>query len=254
MGVPCDGSFGRGIIARTMAAILDRSPYIAMSQLLDNVMWHALSGPHAAFAVGTAEARRYAPGFSPIAGFVDAARPDFAALAAYCAPGERFYCSGWSGAAPAGWRVDLEATIVKMVWQGGLPTDDEAPEAIRLAARHVAAALALAELTHPGPFAPRTIELGDYFGRFDGDRLVAMAGERMRAGDLCEISGVCTHPEAQGRGLARRLMLKLIRRELRRGETPFLHVMHDNHGARRLYQRMGFRDHQEAVVRVVALC
>lgn len=225
-----------------------------MSQLLDNVMWHALSGAHAGFAIGTAAARRYAPGFSPIAGFADAARPDFAALAPFCAPGERFYCSGWSGAAPAGWRVDLEATIVKMVWHGELPADDAAPEAIRLDPTHVPAALALAELTHPGPFAPRTIELGEYFGCFDGDRLLAMAGERMRAGDLREISGVCTHPDAQGGGLARRLVLKLIRREMLRGETPFLHVMHDNHGARRLYQRMGFRDRQEAMVRVVALC
>ncbi len=225
-----------------------------MSSLLDNVMWHALSGPHAVFAVGTAEARRYAPGFTPIAGFADAARPDFAALAAFCASGERFYCSGWSGPVPAGWRVDLEATIVKMVWEGGLPAGDEAPEAIRLETSNVPAALALAELTHPGPFAPRTIELGEYFGFFDGDRLVAMAGERMHAGELREISGVCTHPDAQGRGLARRLVLKLIRREMLRGETPFLHVMHDNQGARRLYQRMGFRDRQEAVVRVVALC
>ena len=89
--------------------------------------------------------------------------------------------------------------------------------------------LALALLTKPGPFGPRTIELGEYFGYFDdGDRLIAMAGERMAAAGLHEISGVCTHPEHQGRGLARRLMLKLIRRQLLRGETPFLHVMRAN--------------------------
>jgi len=226
----------------------------SMRQLLDNIMWHALSGPHARFAIGTSEARRYAPGFSPIVGFADAGRPDFAALAAYCVPGERFYCTGWSGVVPAGWRVDLESTIVRMVWQGDQPVADEAPEAALLGPAHLLAALALAELTHPGPFASRTMELGDYFGCFDGDRLLAMAGERMHAGDLREISAVCTHPAAQGRGLARRLMLKLIRRQMLRGETPFLHVMHDNHGARRLYERMGFRDHQQAVVRVVSLC
>jgi len=217
-------------------------------------MWHALSGPQSAFAIGTCEARRYAPGFSPIVGFADAARPDFAALAGFCAPGERFYCSGWSGDAPAGWRVEFETTIVKMVWEGELPAVDDAPEAVRLGPEHVAQALALAELTHPGPFARRTMELGDYFGCFDGDRLLAMAGERMHAGDLREISGVCTDPEAQGRGLARRLVSKLVRRQMQRGETPFLHVLHDNHGARRLYQRMGFSDHRQDVIRVVALC
>src|SRR5437763_1681406 len=70
---------------------------------------------------------------------------------------------------------------------------------------------------------------------------------------LREISGVCTDPDFQGRGLARRLMLKLIRREVERGETPFLHVMRANDGARRLYRGMGFGEYAEAVVRVVSL-
>ena len=30
--------------------------------------------------------------------------------------------------------------------------------------------------TNPGPFGIRTIELGEYFGVFDGAQLVAMAG------------------------------------------------------------------------------
>jgi len=63
---------------------------------------------------------------------------------------------------------------------------------------------------------------------------------------------VCTHPDAQGRGLARRLMAKLIRRQMQRGETPFLHVMRDNARARALYERMGFRVYRESVVRVLS--
>jgi predicted GNAT family acetyltransferase len=61
-----------------------------------------------------------------------------------------------------------------------------------------------------------------------------MAGERMAAPGLHEISGVCTHPAHQGRGYARWLMLKLIRRQLLRGETPFLHVMRANEAAQGL--------------------
>ena len=74
----------------------------------------------------------------------------------------------------------------------------------------------------------------------------------MRAGSLREISGVCTHPDFQRRGLARRLMNKLIRRETERGETPCLHVMRDNRKAARLYERMGFRLHRESLVRVIS--
>jgi ribosomal protein S18 acetylase RimI-like enzyme len=220
--------------------------------MLDNIFWNTLDGLHRHLSSGTPQARRYAPGFSPIVGFPDAGRPDFAALAPFCQPGERFYCDAWSGPAPEGWRIDAESTMYRMVWDGAMPGVDEAPDAVPLGAEHAAQALALALLTRPGPFGPRTIELGDYFGYFDGEQLVAMAGERMAAPALREISGVCTHPDHQGRGYARRLMLKLIRHQLQRGETPFLHVMRANEAAHGLYRRMGFRDYCETVVRVVA--
>jgi ribosomal protein S18 acetylase RimI-like enzyme len=223
-----------------------------MEHLLDHITWRTLSGPHARFSSGTDEARRYAKGFSPIVGFADPQRPDFDALAAYCEAGEHFYTDGWSGAAPAGWQIDVESTMFKMVWAAAPPSGDAAPDAVPLGPAHAAQALELAELTRPGPFGPRTIELGEYFGFFEGGRLVAMAGERMHAGAMREISGVCTRPEQQGRGLARRLMLELVRRQMARGETPFLHVMRDNANARRLYARMGFRDYKESVVRVVS--
>ena len=58
-----------------------------MKQLLDNIVWHTLAGPHMKFSAGTRGARRYAAGFSPIVGFADAERPDFDALAPYCQPG-----------------------------------------------------------------------------------------------------------------------------------------------------------------------
>jgi len=222
-----------------------------MDHLLDNIFWNTLSGMHAHLSAGTGTARRYAPGFSPIVGFPDPRQPDFAALAPFCEAGERFYCDAWSGPAPAGWRIEAESTMYRMVWDGDTPERDEAPDAIPLGKEHAEQALALALLTRPGPFGPRTIELGEYFGYVDGGKLIAMAGERMAAPGLREISGVCTHPDAQGRGYARRLMLKLIRRQLLRGETPFLHVMRTNEAAHGLYLRMGFRDYCETVVRVV---
>jgi ribosomal protein S18 acetylase RimI-like enzyme len=223
-----------------------------MLDLLDNVTWHALSGPHARFAAGEGTVRRYAKGFSPILGLEDPDRPDFDTLARYCEPGEHFYAERWAGDAPSGWRIDAETTMFKMVWDAGIPPPDPGLDAVPLAATHAAEAFALTTLTRPGPFGIRTIELGQYLGVFADGALVAMAGERMQAGALREISGVCTHPSFQGRGLARRLMNELLRRELARGETPFLHVMRDNALARDLYRRMGFRDHREVVVRVLA--
>jgi ribosomal protein S18 acetylase RimI-like enzyme len=223
-----------------------------MNQLLDNITWFSLTGHQAAYASGENKARRYATGFSPIVGFADARRPDFASLAAYCQPDEHLYCPEWEGEPPAGWSIHLEKSLFRMVWEGTMPEADEFPDAVRLGPQHAARALELAQLTNPGPFGPRTIELGEYFGWFEGGRLAAMAGERMHAGQLREVSGICTHPDFRGRGLARRLTLKLIRREMQRGETPFLHVMGDNPDARRLYRKMGFRDYCETRLRVIS--
>ena len=224
-----------------------------MGHPLDNIFWNCLDGPHRHLSTGTGQARRYAPGLSPIVGFPDPQHPDFAALRPFCTPGEQFYCDVWSGPAPDGWRIDVDAKMFRLVWDGGPgPADDPAPDAVPLGAGHADEALALARLTRPGPFGPRTLELGDYFGCFDGGRLVAMAGERTTAGPYREISGVCTHPDYQGRGYAKRLMQKVIQRQLARGEIPFLHVMSANRAAHDFYLRMGFRDYCETVVRVVS--
>jgi GNAT superfamily N-acetyltransferase len=222
-----------------------------MGSLLDNIFWNCLSGPHARFATGTGAVRRYAPGFSPIIGAEDAEHPDFAALETLCPPGEPIYIDVWSGPAPRGWEIEKDARMFKMVWDGPPPDDDVAPDAVLLKPEHAAQAVALTQLTNPGPFGIRTPELGDYFGYFENGRLIAMAGERTCAQGLREISGICTHPDFQGRGLARKLTLKLVYRHHQRGLRTFLHVMTHNTGARRLYAKMGFRDHLETTVRVI---
>lgn len=218
---------------------------------LDNIVWHCLTGMHAQFASGTGTIRRFARGFSPIVGFADFAHPDLAALAPYCDAGEHFYCIAWPGAIGSGWALTADAPGLQLVWDAPAPAADDAFAAVRLQASDVPAMQALVALTQPGPFAERTIELGEYYGVFVDGELVAMAGERMGVGTFREISGVCTRPGFQGRGLARRLVEKLVRLQLARGQTPFLHVMADNHNAHRLYQRMGFRLRARMMLRVI---
>ena len=223
-----------------------------MSDLLDNITWHTLSGPHAHLSTGNNKVRRYAAGFSAIVSFPEPQNPDFEALATICDINEQIYCPEWSGAAPKGWSIHVQKRAFRMVWQGTLPPTDAFPDAVPLGPEHADLALDLAELTNPGPFGLRTIELGDYFGWFEDGRLAAMAGERMHAGVYREVSGICTHPDFRGRGLARRLTLKLIRRLMERDEIPFLHVMADNTAALQLYRDMGFRDYCETTLRIIS--
>ena len=115
----------------------------------------------------------------------------------------------------------------------------------------VPAMIELATLTEPGPFRERTIELGNFYGIFESDRLLAMAGQRMRVPGFVEVSAVCTHPDARGRGYAGMVMSEVIRDIIAEGATPFLHAFADN-PAVRLYERLGFthrRSFQLAVIK-----
>jgi predicted GNAT family acetyltransferase len=119
------------------------------------------------------------------------------------------------------------------------PAPVEGPPLLELGGDDVPEMLALAELTQPGPFGPRTLELGRYIGIRVDRRLAAMAGERMRPDGATEISAVCTHPDFTGRGYARALMTPLMADAFAAGRRPILHVKTEN-GAKRLYERLGF--------------
>jgi predicted GNAT family acetyltransferase len=111
--------------------------------------------------------------------------------------------------------------------------------------------LDLVSRTKPGPFLPRTIELGTYLGIRDGGVLVAMAGERLHPPGWTEISAVCTDDGYRGRGLATRLVKAVAAGIRRRGETPFLHAAGTNTNAIRLYESLGFALRRQAVFRAL---
>ena len=222
-----------------------------MASVLENIVWNTLSGRQKQFATGEGTVRRYAKGFSAIVGFADQSRPDFDELAKWCDVGESFYCEGVTAQVPTNWNIQIDSFMFKMVFNGSEFPGEDASDAVDLGSEHAERAVELAKLTNPGPFGLRTIELGDYYGYFDGDQLIAMAGERFDAGEFREISAVCTHPDYQGRGLAKKLMSRLIRQEVLRGQTPFLHVMSHNEVARALYRKLGFVDYHETPVRLM---
>ena len=218
---------------------------------LANIVWRSLKGSHGHIASGTDRIRRYARGFPPLVGYADTANPDFAALAPFCNPGERFYCAEWRGADPPGWKIEVDTTMCAMLWNGTAPDPAGSRDAVRLGLEHVPQMTALAALTKPGPFADRPMEIGEWYGFLDGDRVVAIAGERLHEGKLREISGVCTLPEYQGKGHARRLTERVLLSQLARGLKPFLHVASANARARTLYERMGFVVEREVPMRIV---
>jgi predicted GNAT family acetyltransferase len=139
-----------------------------------------------------------------------------------------------------------------MIADGETPAPSEALKPIVLGSSDVPEMLHLAEQTQPGPFGPRTHELGQYIGvRIDG-ALAAMAGERMRLDRAVEMSAVCVSPEHRGKGYAAFLVAWLVRKLRKEGATPFLHVFTDNVSAIALYERLGFRTRKTLRLTVLA--
>jgi len=140
---------------------------------------------------------------------------------------------------PDGWRFASRSYILQLFPTADIPEAGEDAgivlgETDRIAMRE------LTQIAFPDFFRERTADLGLYLGVYEGARLIAMAGERLALPGQQEISGVCTHPDFTGRGLARQLTRALLSRHRRRGVRSFLHVSEGNAGARRLYDSMGF--------------
>lgn len=219
--------------------------------VLDNAVWHALDGPHARFAERHGTARRYRPDVSVFHAIEDDAPHSWEALAATAeADGSVVLFRAFSNTPPAGWEVVMIGEGLQMVLTGPpdpsatVPTiDAQSGATVALRRLHdgdVAAMRDLVRLTEPGPFTSRTIELGGYVGIFHDDELVAMAGQRLRPPGFCEVSAVCTHPDARRRRYASMLTSHVANGICERGEVPFLHLAVDNTAAYAAYRRLGF--------------
>lgn len=213
-----------------------------MTDPLDRPIWHALTGRQARFAAGAGAARRFRPEVSPFAACADDSSEALAAVAGLAAVGERLlFLQRGPVPLPPGMRAIERGTGVQMVADSYVASDPPAG-IVALSEGDAASMLALARLTRPGPFRARTHELSQYWGVKDGaGRLLAMTGERLLLPGMAEVSGVCTHPDARGRGLAALLSRHVASEIVRRGEVPFLHAYGSNEGAIRLYERLGFR-------------
>jgi len=117
--------------------------------------------------------------------------------------------------------------------------------------QHVTEMINLVELTKPGPFLARTIELSNYTGIFVDGKLASMAGHRFFPSPYREVSAVCTHPDHLGKGYAYKILQEQIKRILLRAEIPFLHVRNDNDGAIKLYRKLGFEIRTDMMAYVI---
>jgi predicted GNAT family acetyltransferase len=214
--------------------------------VLDNPAWTALTTFQSRVSQGGSNARRY-PADVTVIGAV--ARADAEALdeLADLVPADDWLSlpSTLDGLVPLvnpPLSVMFTKTLVQMVCERPVEPPPDNVETVVLTEGDVPDMLALAELTHPGPFRAHTYRLGMYLGiRVDG-ALAAMGGQRMHLPGYRELSAICTHPDFRGRGYARTIVLQLMKAVFDEGLVPFLHFEEANRSAQTLYSRLGFAE------------
>ncbi len=212
-----------------------------MNHPLDRPVWNALSGRLAHIAEGDARALRFRPDVNLLGAAADESPAAAAALAGLVLPDEPFGTVEADAMPPLpGLTITAQARLAQMVLEN--PAEDWGrADFVELGEADGPAMLDLAALTKPGPFRADSWRMGGFVGVREKGRLIAMAGERMKLPGWTELSGVCTHPDARGRGLATALMGVVAGRAQAREERVFLHAYASNAGAIALYERLGFR-------------
>jgi ribosomal protein S18 acetylase RimI-like enzyme len=218
-----------------------------MKHVLDNPVWHALISGNTTLARGIDNVKFFPKEVSPIVGLQDFTTASFDALyemIPFDSPVVIFTVDKL--VIPPMWRGMHHLTGLQMVYAGSaLPPLPAEEEIVSLTDEHIPHMLALTRLTNPGPFSSRTIDFGHYEGIFKEGVLVAMAGQRLHPYNYAEISAVCTHPNYTGKGYARQLLLRQMHRIAGAGNTPFLHVKHENDRAINVYKNIGFETRSE---------
>jgi ribosomal protein S18 acetylase RimI-like enzyme len=209
---------------------------------LDNAAWWSLGSRHSGLARTRGRARAYHHAisvFSAVDVFDATSWSDLADLI-----GSSRRCTLFRDRVPtdlaAGWVDEGRRRARQMLMRRGALNAVAAVPFRRLVAGDVPQMVDLVARTEPGPFLPGTIEMGRYYGHFDGEKLLSMAGERLSLEGYTEISAVCTDPAARGRGLASAITHYVATGILERGAVPFLHVAESNDGACRVYEKLGF--------------
>jgi len=219
---------------------------------LDRPVWHALTSRQAHLALGEKKRfLRFPADIEPFGATCSNTAEELAGLAMLMPlDGHVALFEVEKVTAPAGFISMISATCHQMT-AALLDAPDDRLDIVTLSHQDAPEMRALAELTQPGPFHTRTHELGRFVGIRENGRLIAMAGERLKVPGFTEISAVCTHPDARGRGLAAALMRRVAAGIVARGEELFLHVYPHNKGAIALYETLGFSHRTDVQLNVL---
>lgn len=206
---------------------------------LDNPAWNSLNETHKLFSKAFAGIKFYDPEYCAFGGAIDTelavkGMNDYSKLIT------RFYVIGEKPVLTDSMQLKNNLVCHQMVLES--PFDMAFNEAVvpLKTKKELQDVHNLVNLVQPGYFKNKTVALGDYFGIYKENNLVAVCGERMKMNAFTEISGIVTHPNHTRKGYARQLIKRTTDKVFLENKTPYLHVVESNTHAISLYEKLGF--------------
>lgn len=205
---------------------------------LDNPVWYSLLEKHRHFGFDHNHIKFYHPDYCPFGGYqpgenISGYMEEYSALV------RNFFIVGNKPELPDGLQLKNELVCLQMISRARAGIEIK-ENIVKLTAEHVNALFQLVDLVQPGYFKRKTALLGDYFGIFEKNKLIAVTGERMSMNGFTEVSAVVTHPAHTGKGYAQQLVAHTVNAIFNQHEIPFLHVLETNTSAIGLYKKLGF--------------
>jgi ribosomal protein S18 acetylase RimI-like enzyme len=206
---------------------------------LDNPAWHSLNETHQSLALSSDEIKFYLPGVCPFGGMAspEADLPLF--MNTHAPTLNSFFVIGNQPEKISGLLFEKELVCLQMVCSEKIKVEP-VEEIIALQENHTQQLVHLVNRVQPGYFKEGTVKMGEYYGIFKNNELVAATGERMKMYGFTEISAVVTHPDFTGKGFAKQLVAYTANKNFEQGIVPYLHVAGNNAGVIGLYEKLGF--------------
>ena len=208
------------------------------SNKLDNPVWYSLAESQKNLAFTYNKTHFYNPDYCTFGAFNERSTNEDDLLA-YAKLVPSFFIFGAKPNLPKTLYLKDELLCLQMIVSDKINFSNT-DKITKLNESHRPALLELVRIVYPEYFKSKTADLGNYYGIFKSNQLVAITGERMQMDDFIEVSAVITHPEHRGKGYSKQLVAHTVNAILDKGKIAFLHVAEANIGAIKLYEKLGF--------------
>ena len=210
---------------------------------LDNPVWFSIAETHHAFGIDHGNIKFYQPEYCPFGAFIKNENLT-TSLESYSSLINHFFIVGEQPMLPALLAITDELKGFQMIIENKINVETK-ETIIALNDNHADELYELVNLVQPGYYRKKTMLLGDFFGIFKNEKLVAAAGQRMQMNHFTEISAIVTHPDHIKNGYAQQLTTKIVNDIFTENKIPFLHVLQTNAAAIALYEKLGFKIRRE---------